>query len=364
MNATVSVVMATYNHARFVAQTIESVLSQRGVDVEFLIGDDGSTDGTREVVTAFNDPRIAFFPNAVNRGAALAINELIARARGEFVAIINSDDYWIDDEKLVRQAAILREDPRLAACFSRPVFVDKDGRTIEEAALSFGSVFHQGNRSQGRWLRHFFDTGNCLCHPTILIRRSCYDDVGRYDTRLAQLPDLDMWIRLVKRYPIRIEERATVAFRIRPGESASSQSAANSIRTINEHFLIASRFFEGVERDVFLDGFGDVLVHPELPRAEHIAIEQALQYFRFNDQGLMNAYRLIGISEMQRLLGSASHRAVLAADYAIDDRWFHTRLGEIDVLRPWLMAAAGDLFRRGWNTWLPKLDRAMRGRGK
>ena len=85
MNApTVSVIMATYNHADFVAQSIQSVLLQRNVDFEFLIADDGSVDRTREVVASIHDKRIRFFPNEVNRGACVVTNELIGRASGEF----------------------------------------------------------------------------------------------------------------------------------------------------------------------------------------------------------------------------------------------------------------------------------------
>src|SRR5512146_3123039 len=96
---TVSVVMAAYNHARFVEQAINSVLEQEGVEFELLIADDGSTDQTREVIALNNDERITFFPSEINRGACVVTNELIERATGEFVAVINSDDYWSGKDK-------------------------------------------------------------------------------------------------------------------------------------------------------------------------------------------------------------------------------------------------------------------------
>lgn len=355
----VSVVMATYNHAPFVAQAMASVLSQRDVDFELLIADDGSIDGTREVVESTRDAKVRFFPSEINRGAAIVTNELIQRARGEFVALINSDDYWTDEAKLARQVRTLRENPSLAACFGRARFVDKDGHIIEKQSLSFGAIFDQENRSQGRWLRRFFDAGNCLCHPTMLIRRSCYDQVGLYSPKLRQLPDLDMWIRIVKRYPICVEEREPIDFRVLPGANVSSQTATNSIRTINEHYLIAADFFDGVGRELLWDGFTDVLVHADLPSDEHLDIEKALQYFRHNARGLQNAYKLIGLLKMSRLLESRAHQTILADSYGLDDRWFQGEMATIDVLRP-RMPAASELARRVWDRWLPRLDRTAR----
>jgi glycosyltransferase involved in cell wall biosynthesis len=337
----VSVVMATYNHAEFVREAIESVLSQEGVEFEFLIADDGSADDTPAIVAAAKDPRISFFPHSVNRGAGIVTNELISHSRGEFVAIINSDDAW-RPEKLRYQVDVLDEDQSIGATFGRVTFVDRQGRPIPKGTLPFGEVFDQENRSSGRWLRTFFDAGNCLCHPTMLIRRSCYDELGLYSNRLRQLPDFDMWVRLARRYELRVSERDLLRFRILPGENASSQTGANSVRSINEHFLIAETFFDGVDRAHLVDGFGDLLVVADVPTERHLDIEKALLYFVPN-QWLGRPYQLIGLQRMRRLLDSEAHRNILAESYDIDDRWFQREMGEVEVLRPKLMAGASNL---------------------
>ncbi len=336
----VSVIMATYNHAPYVAQAIESVLEQRGVDFEFLIADDGSADSTAQVVESIRDPRIRFVPHRTNRGACIVINELIERASGEFIAPINSDDYWSYPDKLALQLDVMHGNPALGASFGRARFVDRHGSDIKKQTLSFGAVFDQQNRSQGEWLRYFFEFGNCICHPTMLIRRRCYEELGTYNNNLRQLPDFDMWVRLLKRYPIHISERETINFRVLPGKNVSGQTVANSIRIMNEHYLIAESFFDGLEADLLKEGFANLLRYPDVPNAIHLDIEKVLLFFTPN-RALGDAYKMIGILKLNHLLASNVHRKLLEEAYKIDGRWFQERMAEIDVLRPRAIALLG-----------------------
>ena len=349
--------MATYNHAEFVAESIESVLSQCGVDFEFLVADDGSVDGTREVVASFRDERLRFFPNTVNRGACAVTNELIQRASGEFVAVINSDDYWTTPHKLVSQLQVMRDKPRVGACFGRVQFVDRSGHAIRNSSLPHGRVFDHPNRSRGAWLRHFFDSGNCLCHPTMLIRKSCYARLGMYDNRLRQLPDFDMWVRLAKQYDIHVCDRELVAFRHMPGENASSATTVNMGRLLNESYFILRGFFRGVSSEVFLDGFGDQLLIADLPDDVHMDIEQALLYLAKN-RWSSHIYNLIGLERIHFLLGSEAHRPTLLERYGIDDHAFHALAADVDTFS--LEGATGALSTvGGWSLIAEIKRRAM-----
>lgn len=330
---TISVIMATYNHADFVREAIESVLSQEGVDFEFLIADDGSSDKTRDVVASIIDPRIKFFPNTVNRGACVVTNELISMSSGKYIALMNSDDSWVDKDKLSFQVKILEDMPNVGACFGRARFIDVHGVGIDKSSLPFGTVFDKDNRNQGQWLRYFYDFGNCICHPSMLIRRSCYEDVGLYNNRLRQLPDFDMWIRLIKNYDIFISDRELINFRVLPGENASSQTAKNSIRTINEHYIIAESFFDCVSTEVLIDGFSDLLVVKDVPSRIHLDIEVA-KLLLIENQWLGKPYKMIGLLKMFNLFNSVKHSDVLEKEYGLDDRWYQKITGEVDVLRP------------------------------
>lgn len=209
----VSVIMPAFNHAPFVAQAIESVLQQDFSDFELLVADDGSADGTAEVVRGVSDPRVKLFAHSANRGAGIVTRELIERSVGRYIALINSDDMWLPG-KLSVQVGHMETHPELGAVFGKARFMNGRGEGIPKADLPFGTVFDQKNRSQGLWLRHFFTKGNCICHPTMLIKRDLYEELGVYDNRLRQLPDFDMWVRLVKRYPIFIHDVSMVNFRI------------------------------------------------------------------------------------------------------------------------------------------------------
>ncbi len=355
----VSVIMATYNHADFVKQAIDSVLAQQGVAFEFLIADDGSADRTREVVASIKDERVRFFPNEQNRGACLVTNELIDRSSGEFIAVINSDDYWAAPDKLACQVQIMRDKPEVGACFGSVRFVDKNGREIAKSSLPFGTVFDQENRSQGQWLRRFFDLGNCLCHPTMLIRKSCYGKLGMYNNRLRQLPDLDMWIRLVKGYEVFISDRELINFRIMPGENASSQTVENSVRTINEHFLIAQNFFENADREQLIEGFSDLLVVKNIPSAEHLEIEKARLFF-VDNQWLGKPYKMVGLLNMYKILNDTKYHHLLVNDYGMDDRWFQQQMSEVDVLRPKVIENIKAKTRASCRPWV----KLFSGRGR
>lgn len=331
-NPKVSVVMGVYNHGPFVAQAIESVLNQTFSDFEFIIADDGSRDNSREVIATFTDPRISYFPETVNRGACIVLNELIGRAKGEYIAVINSDDFWPLD-KLAHQVEYMDAHPEIGAMYGRATFVDRTGEKIAKLLIPFANAFDQPNRTQGEWLRTFFDAGNCLCHPTILIRRACYDAVGLYDNRLRQLPDLDMWIRLLKRFPIHVSPKTLIYFRLLDGENTSSQTRPNMLRTQNEHYIIARSFFDDMTDDQLLQGFSDILAKPELSSPTHRAIQKALLFLDERSH-LKHVHQIIGIEQLFDMLGNPETAAILSRDFGVDALTFQQWSSRVNTFSP------------------------------
>jgi len=320
--------MATYNHARYVAQAIRSVLDQTFVDFEFLIVDDGSQDDTPRIVEAFEDPRIVFRASIENRGSAARRNELIDDSRGEYIAVHNSDDYW-PLEKLSRQVEFLDRHREYAAMFGGASFVDAEGAPLWTDIVS---PFAQPNRSPARWLRHFFTGQNGLCHPTVMLRRTCHEAVGGYDVRFRQRIDLDMWVRLVKRYALFVTDEVLVFLRWHGANASNTNAPDANARWLNEHFLMAERLFDGVSTELLVEGFGDLLVHAHPPSEEHGEIEKTLLHLRCDSAvGALN--RVVGLRRLYALLASPRHRTILTEEYGIDHVAFHRLSAGMDTFR-------------------------------
>lgn len=226
----VSVVIASYNHAPFIEDCLRSALAQTVPGgLEIVVTDDGSVDGTAQRVAQLAAeqasqpavPQIHLHTFANNLGACAAMNDAIARARGRYIAVLNSDDQFLPD-KLHRQVQFLEQYPAIGAVFGWPRFVDEQGQAFDDAAHKDHAVFHQANRNRHQWLRHFFDEGNALCHPTVMLRRAVYERVGLYDPRLAQVPDLDMWIRVCMQFDIHVLPEPLTVFRIRDQQQNAS----------------------------------------------------------------------------------------------------------------------------------------------
>ena len=325
----VSVVMTSYNHERWIEEAISSVLDQTMTDLELIIVDDASKDGSMEVVARFADPRVRVYRFDTNQGAASALNFAVQQARAEFVAVINSDDAW-ELHKLQRQLDEFAAHPELGAVFTSARFVGEAGELLApERIPHWHNIFRQRNRSQAQWLRHFFENGNALCHPSVLIRREFYTEYGLYDNRMRQLPDFDRWIALVKHWPIRVlGDEDLVRFRLLEAEqNASANSRANVIRGFNEHIAVDERFFDGCSDELLIEAFGDSMVNPHVAFPDERACEIALLWC--NLPCIMSeANRVHGLRSLRILLGDENTSLLLRSRYGFTELSLHALAGD------------------------------------
>ena len=249
MIPSVSVVIPSYNHAAYVGEAIRSALDQSHGDLEVVVTDDGSRDGTPDVIRRIGDPRIDLEVFEQNRGAAVALNSAIRRSRGEFICLLASDDSFLPG-KLERQVRFLRANPHVAAVFGMPRFVDQRGAPLAENFNGdvFLAPFTKNLRTRSDWLRHFFYEGNCLCHPASMVRRSVYDQIGLFDRRLANLLDFDMWVRMCMEYEIRVMPDELTVMRILDGNrNMSAPRRDTNLRTLIEYFYVL-KHYRGLSR--------------------------------------------------------------------------------------------------------------------
>ena len=327
----VSVIMSAYNHAPYVGAAIESVLAQSHENIEFLISDDGSTDGTADVISRYKDARISFDASRVNKGACTSINELIKKTTSKYVCIINSDDVWPNAEKVSIQLDILKSLDHVAAVFGRAGYINEAGDSLVKENLDGGLVFDQSNRSQGQWLERFFMLGNCFCHPSMMIRRNCYEKLGFYKNSLRQVPDFEMWVRLLKQHDVFISEETLVNFRLLPGRNASCNLGKNYPRIINEHYLVNRTFFSEISDKIFLDGFSQHFVNQGVMDSRHLEVEKTLLYFHPGSI-FQRTNQIIGLEKIYSLLQEEDSRELLNAEYGIDDHWFHEKASQVHVM--------------------------------
>jgi glycosyltransferase involved in cell wall biosynthesis len=175
----VSCIVPVFNAERYLAEALDSILSQTYQPVEVIVVDDGSTDGTAQVAAGYGE-RITYLYQE-NSGPAAARNKGIDAAQGEFVAFLDADDVW-HEEKLARQMARFEARPELEICltyiqnFWGPEMKDEEDRLRDH---------------------HFSKPLPAYATQAMLARRAIFDVVGRFDPTLPVLDDSDWFLRAV-----------------------------------------------------------------------------------------------------------------------------------------------------------------------
>jgi len=209
----VSVIIPTHNRARFLAESIQSVLAQTFDNLETIVVDDGSTDNTREVVGNFLGPRVKYVYQE-NQGASAARNAGILIATGDFIALLDSDDVWLGD-KLALQVDLLDSHPKAGLVYSDAYLFDDQSGAILGRFLEGKGVF------SGKVLRQLLST-QFIKTSTVVIRRNVFDVTGYFDESMMRVHDRDMWLRIA--YHFDIQGISIPLARIRVHSSGISQN--------------------------------------------------------------------------------------------------------------------------------------------
>ena len=191
----VTVGIPAYRSAPFISAAIDSVLQQRGVDLELLVIDDASDDGTWERIQAFDDPRIRALRNPQNIGAEANWNRCLFEATGDYFVLLPGDDLLYPDS-LARRLEVLESDRSLAFCFTLRDIIDSRGRRVMTVRF-----FDEGRVGARRLLRRTVMKGtNVVGEPgCVMFRRELAEQGGGFSARLPYVTDLDYWTRLLAR---------------------------------------------------------------------------------------------------------------------------------------------------------------------
>ena len=192
MTPRVSVLLTVHNGQAHLQAALDSVLQQTWTDFEFLIIDDGSTDGTSAILATYAaaDSRVRVLRNNANIGIPRSMNRLFGLAQGVYITRHDADDVSLP-ERLACQVDFLDAHPTVGFLATRVNILDQAGQPV--AAEPFFNVGLTNSELQEQLL-----VGNCLCQGSVMFRASLLRQVGGYDENLEQSEDYDLWLRMAE----------------------------------------------------------------------------------------------------------------------------------------------------------------------
>ena len=234
---TVSVIIHTYNNEKFIAETVASVLNQTYKDYEIIVVDDGSVDGTRDVLMPYMQ-KIRYHYKE-NGGIASAKNAGIGLSQAEFVAFLDHDDLWVPD-KLQLQMEHFNENPQIGLVYAKYTSF-RDGeelRTKPEKGYS-GWIFKE------LLAKSFIQTS------TVVVKRECLDAVGPYDETFSLGDEYDMFLRIARKFQCGFVDKGLTRYRVH-----DTNASNNDFLFDNENLGVYKKIYnnftdlDGVEKKI------------------------------------------------------------------------------------------------------------------
>lgn len=252
----VSVIIPTYNRAELLRHAIASVLAQDYQDLEVIVADDGSTDHTAEVVSAFGS-RVTYLVLPHKGQPAAPRNAGLAAATGEYIAFLDSDDLFLP-HKLRQQVPVLEANPQVGLVYSDGYFFSDDPDQVNGHALTglttpSGAVF-------GELLR-----ANFIFMPLLLARRTLLQEAGGFDERpdLLVAEDYDLWLRLALKTEFQYLPGDVAAIRLHSGNISGNilrvrQRMIDVLQRLDKHYPEAMAAHAQARHEAYLINHGAI----------------------------------------------------------------------------------------------------------
>ena len=190
----VSVVIPTYNREKTILRAIQSVLNQTYTHLEVLVVDDGSTDGTADIVNSIQDDRVKYVVMEQNGGPSRARNAGVQMAQGKWIAFQDSDDCW-HENKLEKQVKYAENNMNYSLIYCKSMNYFQNGKTLIGPAEPLPTVM------EGRMLNTLLRR-NVVDTPTMFMKRECFLRAGGFDVTYKALEDWEFMIRFAQIYEI------------------------------------------------------------------------------------------------------------------------------------------------------------------
>lgn len=179
----VSIVLPTYNGAKYIKQSIDSCLKQTYSNLELIIVDDGSSNEISQIIKSYSDPRIKYFKHKRNLGLAQALNTGFAHAKGEYLTWISDDNFYLPEavECMVKE---LEANPKVDFIYANYYVINEKGKLLRSARVG---------------LIKNLDRHNCI-GPCFLYRRKIYEKIGEYNPEFYLAEDYNYWLRVREKF--------------------------------------------------------------------------------------------------------------------------------------------------------------------
>ena len=212
----ISIITVVFNNVATIADAINSVVSQTYPDIEYIVIDGSSTDGTVELINEFKD-RISIFISEPDKGIYDAMNKGIKLASGDIIGILNSDDVYYDNSVLNKVVNTF-ENPLIDACYSDLFYVDRTD--LNKVIRYWKSCDYKEELLKEGWISP---------HPTFFARRNLYEKYGDFDLNYKLAADFELMIRFMCRYKIRTKYIPEVFVKMRIGGD-TNKSMSNILK--------------------------------------------------------------------------------------------------------------------------------------
>lgn len=238
MNPKLSITICSYNRAQYIGKAIKSVLDQTFSDFEIIIIDDCSEDNTEEIVRKLirNDSRIKYYKNEQNLGISKSRNKGIYLSNGEYIAMLDSDDYWIDKDKLQKQIGVLEKNKNIGIIGSNILCINNEGKEVKK-------YFY---KNIDKNIRKKILIRNQFAQSSIIIRKKLLEQTQGYNKNYDGCEDYDLWLRIGRVSNFANIKDITTAYMIHPGGISKQKKfkiAKNIYKIIKENKKYYPNYF-------------------------------------------------------------------------------------------------------------------------
>lgn len=201
--------MAVYDGEKYLQEAVDSILAQTFQDFEFIIVNDGSSDATRNLLEGYakKDPRIKIY-HQEHLGLAASLNYGCSLAQADYIARMDADDISLPD-RFMKQLDYLEKYPHLVVLGGGVDLIDDQGRKL-------GSINQASSHLE---IRKILISANPVFHPTVMMRRKAWMQIGGYRKQFQFAEDYDLWVRMILKYEIQNMQDTLLKYRIRSGQA-------------------------------------------------------------------------------------------------------------------------------------------------